>query len=91
MPGFARTQQDVDYVVNSADTYNFGNLFYGLSIDGDTGRLEVEVISDDSDVIRLPSDVSDTSEDYVEWVWSQRGLNFEWDTEEDDHLLVRIN
>jgi hypothetical protein len=91
MPGFARTQQESDYVVNSVDTYNFGNLFYGLTIDGETGRLEVTLIADDSDIIRLPSDVSDTSEDYREWVWSQRNLDFEWGATDTDHLLVRIN
>lgn len=91
MPGFARTQQDISYLINSAERYDFGNIFYGLSVDGETGRLEVTVITDDSDIISLPSDVSDTTEDYREWIWSQRNLDFEWGTIDNDHLLVRIN
>jgi hypothetical protein len=95
MPGFASTQESQNYAVGPSTVFNFEDLpqqiFYGFRYDVFSGKLTVEKINDGS-VVSLPSEYFQNVNDYRQWVWTKRSLNFSWsNTGKQDRLQVRID
>lgn len=75
-------------------------VFYGFRIDYlDGGRLTLQVIDGSTvgDAVELPVDGVGLPEggikrydDYKEWIWTNRNLNFYWGDDFGDHLYMEV-
>lgn len=64
---------------NSATLDEFvDKVFYGVRQDAVTGRATIEKIVGD-EPIRLPDEVSNTPNDYRNWMWTTNTFRFNWD------------
>tara|TARA_R100001377_G_C3168549_1_gene102197 strand:- start:114 stop:359 length:246 start_codon:yes stop_codon:yes gene_type:complete len=52
--------------------------FYGFKYNVATGNLTIDVIDDDTKVIKLPDPSILDAEDYTDHFWSQDGVSYGW-------------
>lgn len=62
------------------------DVFYGLRIDPLKQHLIIDVIPPGQGTIKLPTEQSQTADDYRQWIWSKNQLSFSIDSE--GHLIM---
>ena len=93
MPGFAKPEPSTGELVGNVDPFNINDVgtqtFYGFKYDALTAKLTVEKINDGS-VVALPASDSVSADDYKQWVWTKKNLDFSWNGSKKTHLLTEV-
>lgn len=61
--------------------------FHGFKLDHATGNLTIDVIDDDTEVIRLPQEGVIDPEDYKAYFWTRDTIKYSIDSK--GHLIAR--
>jgi hypothetical protein len=75
---------------SATDTNIVDKAFHGFKLNKQ-GDLNIEVITDDTDIVKLPDDTIIDDNDYKHWFWTDDTITYQWDTTtRQGHLLMKI-
>lgn len=92
MPGYAiEPNVNKPTLIISPDTIDelYGNVFYGIVYDPESGKVNVEVIQE-GEPIRIPESSTYVTEEYAHWFASSKQINLTWDQSKGTHLLMEV-
>lgn len=84
---FARQPQGLSSIVLQGGQNVFGKAFYGFTLDGNTGRLEVTKVIDGTAVYTTDGNLKADS-DYEAWAYTMNKLLFSFNSS--GHLILEV-
>lgn len=93
MPGYS-VEPTIESNFVYADEANLDNIqnkaFVGFRLDNNTGNLTVEIIDDEETIISIPDELIVSKNDYKQFFWTKKNLNFDWNSQKPGHLIMEV-